>query len=161
MTTPIIGRELEQTVTATFPHSQPIVQRALTRELLVLLGGNRPDRMELEKALLNCTEESRFLDELALASSDNGQSRVQDLPKSWRLVTKLNLKQMHSQSLTRVSPDLVDMPAMELIAEERRLTAGANEAMIRVPTLPPQPRDVEDDGEFHYVGLGPSAVSNL
>jgi hypothetical protein len=45
------GREVEQAVMATFLHSQPIGQRALTRELLVLLGASRPDRIEREKAL--------------------------------------------------------------------------------------------------------------
>ena len=153
------GRELEQAVMATFLHSQPIGQRALTRELLVLLGGTKPDRIELEKALLSWTEESWFLDESALARGDNGESGTQDLPRSWRLGTKPNLKQMHSQSITRVSPDLVDMTVSDLIAKERRLTAGANQAGVRVHTLPSRPRDVEDDGEFHYVVLGPSAAS--
>jgi hypothetical protein len=46
------GREVEQAVMATFLHSQAIGQRALMRELLVLLGAGRPDRIELEKALL-------------------------------------------------------------------------------------------------------------
>ncbi|MFQ6030741.1 MAG: DUF499 domain-containing protein, partial [Dehalococcoidia bacterium] len=153
------GRELEQAVMATFLHSQPIGQRALTRELLVLLGGTRPDRIELEKALMNWTEVSWFLDESALATGGDGGTGIQELPRSWRLGTNPNLKQMHSQALNRVSPDLVDMTVRDMIARERRLTAGANQAGVRVHTLPQRPRDVDDDGEFHYVVLGPSAAS--
>ena len=44
-------REIEQAVCATFVHSQPIGQKALFRELLLLLGQTRPDKIELEKAL--------------------------------------------------------------------------------------------------------------
>lgn len=153
------GREVEQAVMATFLHSQPIGLRALTRELLVLLGATRPDRIELEKALLRWTEVSWFLDESALASGSNGQPGVQDLPRSWRLGTKPNLKQMHSQALSRVPPDLVDMTLRDLISKERRLTAGANQAGVRAHNLPQRPRDVDDDGEFHYGVLGPSAAS--
>jgi hypothetical protein len=39
--------EVEQPVVATFLHSQPIGQSARSRDLLVLLGGTRPDRIEL------------------------------------------------------------------------------------------------------------------
>jgi hypothetical protein len=153
------GREIEQAVMASFLHSQPIGQRALTRELLVLLGAARPDRIEMEKALLRWTEVSWFLDESALATGGNGGPGVRELPKSWRLGTKPNLKQMHSQALARVSPDLADMTMRDFISKERRLTAGATQAGVRVHNLPPRPRDVDDDGEFHYVVLGPSAAS--
>jgi hypothetical protein len=153
------GREVEQAVMATFLHSQPIGQRALTRELLVLLGATRPGRIELEKALLGWTEVSWFLDESALVDSGDGGNGSRDLPRSWRLGTDPNLKQMHSQALTRVPPDLVTMTLREIISKERRLTAGANQAGVRVHNLPQRPRDVDDDGEFHYVILGPSAVS--
>src|SRR5262249_34565952 len=42
-------RELEQAVIATFLHSQPIGHSATVRDLLLLLGPTRPDRIELEK----------------------------------------------------------------------------------------------------------------
>ncbi|HEX9842624.1 MAG TPA: DUF499 domain-containing protein, partial [bacterium] len=45
-------REVERAVLAAFLHSQPIGQSARSRELLVLLGATRPDRIELEKGLL-------------------------------------------------------------------------------------------------------------
>jgi len=151
------GRELEQAVIATFLHSQPIGQRALIRDLLVLLGATKPDRIELEKALLRWTDLSWFLDESAFTSGNGSGTR--ELPKSWRLGTKPNLKQMHSQAILRVAPDLVEMTVRDLISKERRLTAGATQAGIRVHNLPPRPADVQDDGDFHYVILGPSAAS--
>jgi len=49
-------RELEQAVFATFLHSQPIGQKALTRDLMVLLGPTRPDKIELEKGLVRWSE---------------------------------------------------------------------------------------------------------
>jgi hypothetical protein len=151
------GRELEQAVMATFLHSQPIGQRALARDLLVLLGATRPDRIELEKALLQWTDSSWFLDDSAFTSITTTGTR--ELPKSWRFGTKPNLKQMHSQALIRISPDLVDMTVRDTIAKERKLIAGATQAGIRVHNLPQKPSDVQDDGDFHFVILGPSAVS--
>ena len=50
-TTGIKFRDIEQAVLATFLHSQPIGQKALTREVLLLLGATRPDKIDLEKAL--------------------------------------------------------------------------------------------------------------
>ena len=44
-------REIEQAVMATFLHSQPIGQRATTRELKLLAGVGSPDRIELDKGL--------------------------------------------------------------------------------------------------------------
>lgn len=151
-------RELEQAVIATFLHSQPIGQRAAVRDLLVLLGASKPDRIELEKALLRWTEVSWWLDEATTAPADaTGAKR--ELPRIWKLGTRPNLKQMHSQAVTRVPPDLVEMKVEDLIAKEKRLTAGGSQAGARVHNLPQRPRDVEDDGEFHYVVLGPRAAS--
>ena len=42
-------REIEQAVVATFLHSQPIGQNAHTRDIIVLVGASRPDKIELEK----------------------------------------------------------------------------------------------------------------
>jgi uncharacterized protein len=63
-------REVEQAVLATFLHSQPIGQKALTRELLVLVGHTRPDKIELEKALRQWADTSWFLDEAATQEAD-------------------------------------------------------------------------------------------
>ncbi|MDR7551213.1 MAG: DUF499 domain-containing protein, partial [Armatimonadota bacterium] len=155
------GREVEQAVMATFLHSQPIGQRALTRDLLVLLGAAKADKIELVKALLRWTEVSYFLDEAAIAESTagNGGTLAQELPKWWRLGTKPNLRQMHSDACARVPTEVIEMTIRDLIAKERRLTAGASAAGTRVHNLPERPRDIEDDGEFHYVVLGPRAAS--
>jgi len=152
------NREIEQAVLATFLHSQPIGQKALTRELLVLLGATKPDRIELEKGLRAWTEVSWFLDETAIAEASSGVE-LKELPKTWRLGTKPNLKQMHSQAVERVAPDLVEMKVSEFISREKRLTAGALQAGARVHNLPQRPRDVEDEGEFHYVVLSPKGAS--
>jgi len=156
----IRAREMEQAVIATFLHSQPVGQRALTRELLVLLGVMKPDRIELEKGLRRWAELSWFLDEAALAEGGIGGMEVRELPRTWRLGNKPNLKQMHSVAVTRVLPDLVEMKVEEFISKEKRLVAGAFQSGARVHNLPQRPRDVEDDGEFHYVVLGPVAASD-
>ena len=45
------GRELEQAVCTVFLSSQPIGQKAHTRDLIDLIGATRPDRIELEQGL--------------------------------------------------------------------------------------------------------------
>lgn len=157
----IRSREVEEAVIATFLHSQPIGQRALTRDLLVLLGTTKPDRIELEKGLRRWAEASWFLDEAALVEGGSGGVGVRDLPKTWRLGNKPNLKQMHSVAIKRVQPDLVEMKLTDFISKEKRLTAGGSQAGARVHNLPQRPKDVEDDGEFHYVVLGSGAVSEV
>ena len=57
-------REIEQAVISVFLSSQPIGQKAQTRELMTLLGTTNPDKIELEKALRRWTELSWFLDEV-------------------------------------------------------------------------------------------------
>ena len=50
-----------------------------------------------------------------------------------------------------------------MLAEVRAtksLTHGTRAFGVRVHMLPERPRDVEDDGEFHFVILPPPAVSN-
>lgn len=152
-------REVEQAVMAAFLHSQPIGQKALTRELMVLLGQTRPDRIELEKALRRWTEVSWFLDEAAINDAEVGTDGRKSLPKSWRLGSKPNLKQMHNDALTRVSPDLIEAKLIDAISNLKSLTSGASAAGARVHNLPERPRDIEDDGEFHYAVLGPKAAS--
>jgi len=152
-------REVEQAVVATFLHSQPIGQKALTRELLVLLGQTKPDKIELEKGLKRWVDVSWFLDEVAVADAEIGPDGQKQLPKSWRLGSKPNLKQMHSASLNRVAPEVVESRLLDEIAKLKSLTAGASAAGARVHNLPIKPKDIEDDGEFHYAVLGPMAAS--
>ena len=148
-------REMEQAVVAVFLSSQPIGHKALTQELLVLLGAANPDRIELEKALRRWTELSWFLDEAEVATAE-----TTDLPKAWRLGNRPNLRQMHHDACNnRVPPALVDSQLINTIEKLKPLTAGASAAGARVHNLPERPRDIADDGEFHYGVLGPQAVS--
>jgi len=149
-------REMEQAVLATFLHSQPIGQKALDRDLYVLLGPTRPDRIELEKGLKRWTEISWFLDESASAPTGDMGGRA---PRSWRLGSRPNLRQMHHDASQRVGPQI---PArlLEEIRACKSLTTGATGSGVRVHILPVAPSEVEDDARFHFVVLGTSAAAD-
>jgi len=153
-------REVEQAVFATFLHSQPIGKDAHTRELMVLLGHTRPDKIELEKALHRWTEISWFLDENALQDLEPGTGGAKQLPKSWRLGSRPNLHQMHHDACTRVSRDFVEDKLLKEIASCKSLTANASASGARVHVMPNSPRDIDDDGEFRYAILGPKFASS-
>jgi hypothetical protein len=152
-------REIEQAVFATFVHSQPIGQKALTRELLVLLGHTRPDSIELQQALRRWSEESWFLDDAELTEAAGASGGPTALPKAWRLGSRPNLKQMHHDARLRIE-GLVEQRLKDDVFALKSLTAGASAAGARVHNLPDRPSDVGDDGEFHFVVLGPSAASS-
>ena len=159
-TTGLNHREIEQAVVSVFLSSQPIGHKALTRELVLLLGAANPDKIELEKALHRWTEVSWFLDEAEIATAGKNSDGSRDLPKAWRLGNRPNLRQMHDDACkNRVPPALIESQLIEAIGKLRSLTAGASAAGARVHTLPDSPRDIQDDGEFHYAVLGPSAAS--
>ncbi len=153
-------REVEQAVFATFLHSQPIGKDAHTRELMVLLGHTRPDKIELEKALHRWTEISWFLDENSLQDLEPGSGGAKQLPKSWRLGSRPNLHQMHHDACTRISRDFVEDKLLKEISGCKSLTANALASGARVHVLPSSPRDIEDDGEFRYAILGPKFASS-
>ncbi len=157
-TTGLSRREMEQAVVAVFLSSQPIGHKALTQELMVLLGAARPDKIELEKALRRWTELSWFLDEVEVSTgSGNGGGQ---LPKAWRLGNRPNLRQMHHDACTtRVPLPLVESQIINAIEKLKVLTSGASAAGAKVHNLPERPRDIADDGEFHYAILGPQAAS--
>lgn len=153
-------REIEQAVCAVFLHSQPIGKKALTPELMVLLGATRPDKIELEKGLRRWADTSWFLDELEANTAEVRPDGTKGLPKAWRLGNRPNLKQMHDDACkTRIPPELVETKLLDEIERLKSLTQGATAAGARVHLLPEKPRDVEDDGEFHYAVLGPKAAS--
>jgi len=147
-------REIEQAVISTFLHSQPIGQSARTRDLVVLLGATRPDRIELEKGLMRWAQESFWLDDRYSAVDEN------ELPGTWRLGNRPNLTQMHAVAAERISDDIVRVRLLDEIGRVRSLSTGASAAGVRVHMLPTSPRDIEDDGQFHYAILGPSAASD-
>lgn len=153
-------REVEQAVFAAFLGSQPIGQKAHTPELMALLGVTRPDRIELEKGLRRWTDLSWFLDEAEFpdASEDDGSG---GLPKAWRLGNRPNLKQMHDDACAnRVTAELVEQTLLAEVRRTKSLAQGATAAGVRVHMLPERPRDIEDDGDFHFAVLGPGAVSD-
>ena len=151
-------REIEQAVISVFLSSQPIGHKALTPELLVLLGAANPDKIELEKALRRWTDVSWFLDEVEIATGETDSG--DQLPKAWRLGNRPNLRQMHHDACsTRVPLPLVESQVIDAIEKLKELTTGASAAGARVHTLPERPSDIADDGEFHYAVLGPKAAS--
>ena len=153
-------REIEQAVIAVFLNSQPIGHKASTPELMALLGAGGPDRIELEKALRRWTELSWFLDEVQVATGGAGPEGTPQLPKGWRLGNRPNLRQMHHDACTtRVPPELVESQLIDAIEKRKTLTSGAAAAGAKVHNLPERPRDVADDGDFHYGVLGPKAAS--
>ncbi len=147
------SREVEQAVVATFLHSQPVGQNARTRDLSVLLGSVRPDKIELEKGLARWSQSSYWLDDLYTAVSE-GQ-----LPGTWRLGNRPNLTQMHAVAAKNIPDDTVRARLLDDIGKAKTLTANASAAGVRVHTLPTRPKDIEDDGAFHYAVLGPNAAS--
>lgn len=147
-------REIEQAVMATFLHSQPIGQRATSRDLKMLVGVGSPDRIELDKGLGRWSDASWYLDDTFTSDREVG------LPKVWRLGSKPNLKQMHHDARQNVSATLVDEVLEKEIRGASKLTEGARGAGAKVHVLPGRPADIEDDGEFHYAVLGPKAACN-
>ncbi len=154
-------REVEQAVMSVFLSSQPIHHKASTRELMVLLGTADPDKIELEKALRRWTELSWFLDETDVATGEKDAGGIAQLPKVWRLGNRPNLRQMHHDACNnRVPPALVETQLIDAIEKRKTLTTGAAAAGAKVHNLPERPRDIADDGDFHYAILGPRAASD-
>ncbi|OLS15779.1 MAG: hypothetical protein RBG13Loki_0616 [Promethearchaeota archaeon CR_4] len=152
-------REIEQAVITTFLHSQPIGRKAQTRDLLLLLGQTRPDRIELERALQQWADTSWFLDEAEVTIKEQGPDGRKLLPRAWRLGSKPNLQQMHHSARENVSPDLITARLLEEIRRLKDLTVGASASGVKVHLLPSAPKEVGDEGDFHYVILGPDAAS--
>jgi hypothetical protein len=147
-------RELEQAVVATFLHSQPINHRASVRDLMLLLGTSRPDRIDLEKGLRRWAGVSWFLDDNTRSEAESG------LPRTWQLGVKPNLTQMHHDARNLVQGPVVEEELLTQIGKLKSLTAGVRDSGVTPHSLPARPRDVEDDGEFHYAVLGPKAASS-
>jgi hypothetical protein len=153
-------REVEQAVFATFLHSQPIGQKASTRDLLLLLGPTRPDRIDLEKALLEWVRTSWFLDESTLGEGQIGALGRGELPRYWRLGSKPNLRQMHHDARDNIPAEVIEEQLTGEIGKLADLKAGVAAAGVKMHLLPNTPNDVQDDGEFHFAVLAPSAASS-
>ena len=150
-------REIEQAVFATFLHSQPLraQSEAKTRDILALIGQTRPHRIDIENALRMWGDLSWFLDERNLESSRGSGEKF---PAAWRLGQRPNLKQVHHTACERVTDRDVEIRLLKEIENCRSLYSDLP-AGVKSHTLPEGPRDIEDDGEFHYAVLGPDAVS--
>ena len=154
-------REIEQAVCTVFLSSQPVGQKAHTRDLIGLVGPTQPDRIELEQGLRRWTDLSWFLDENEFGTELAPDGGPSPLPKAWRLGNRPNLKQMHDDACAnRVTSDAVDIRLLAEVRATKSLTHGTRAFGVRVHMLPERPRDVEDDGEFHFAILPPPAVSN-
>jgi hypothetical protein len=147
-------REIEQAVMATFLHSQPTGRSAKTRDLFLLIGPCRPDKIELEKGLVRWSNNSSWLDDEHKPEKEN------QLRPEWRLGNRPNLNQMQSAAASHIQPDVVKARLIEEIGKLKTLTSGASASGVRVHTLPTKPKDIEDDGLFHYGVLLPSAASD-
>ena len=77
-------------------HSRKLLSRddLKLRELLVLIGATRPDKIEVRKALRDWFDRSWFLDE-AQDSDVKAEAGLKPPPTTWRLGSRPNLKQMH------------------------------------------------------------------
>ena len=149
------SRNAEQAVVATFLHSQPSGRKANTPELLRIAGGGA-DGIELAKALRRWRDVSWFLDD------EDARGLAEDeLPKSWRLGNRPNLKQMHDEACReRVTSDAVEAALADAVRKAKNALAGGAAATgAKVHLLPAAPADVGDDGDFRFVILGPEAAS--
>ena len=164
------GREAEQAVIAVFLHSQPIGHRASTPELVRMAGSAAPDSIELEKGLRRWRDISWFLDDEDASFGTGGlggggsgwTETAAELPKSWRLGNRPNLRQMHDEACRqRVSSEAVEARLEETIRNVRLLVEGASAVGVRPHLMPASPRDVGDDGSFRYAVLGAGAVSDF
>ena len=147
------AREIETAAFATFLHSQPTGRSARLRDLVLLLAPQRPDKIEQEKGLKRWARSSFWLDDRHTANAE------EKLPETWVLGNRPNLNQMHAKAAAEIDSDVVRARLLDEIGKARDLTRGASTSGVRTHTLPQKPKDVEDDGEFHYAILGPDASS--
>jgi hypothetical protein len=121
---------------------------------MLLVGPCRTDRIELEKGLGRWARGSYWLNDNNVPEKD-GQ-----LPAEWRLGNRPNLNQMQAVAASQISDEVVKARLIDEIQKAKTLTSGASAAGVRVHTLPTKPKDIEDDGLFHYAILPPSAASD-
>ena len=67
---------------------------------------------------------------------------------------------MQSAAAARISDDVVKARLIEEIGKAKSLTLGVSTLGVRVHTFPTKPKDIEDDGLFHYAVMLPSAASD-
>ena len=125
-------REVEQAVMATFLHSQPIGQAARTRDLVLLIGASRPDKIELEKGLVRWARASYWLDDTNLPEKDD------QIPGTWRLGNRPNLNQMQAAAAAQISDDVVKARLQDEIGKTKAMKVDVRpgkETVVRVDLL--------------------------
>ncbi|MBF0296601.1 MAG: ATP-binding protein [Magnetococcales bacterium] len=147
-------REIEKAVLAVFLHSQPIGMQAQARDLELLLGATRSDTIELTKGLVRWAQVSFWLDDLHTDTLGG------KLPGTWRLGNRPNLTQMHAVAANRINDIMVRARLLDEVSKVKSLTAGVAASGVKNHLLPATPRDIEDDGVFHYAVLGLNAASD-
>ncbi len=152
-------REIEQAAFATFLHSQPLGAEASLRDLYLLVGPGKPDKIELDKALREWTHISWYLEEKNIQNAPTTSSGAKQLPEKWKLGPQPNLTQMHHDASSRISTGTIDAYLIEQIRACKSLTEGASITKADVFKLPNRPGIIEENTKFHYVILGPEAVS--
>ena len=127
-----------------------------------VVSPTHPDKIQLEKALLRWAELSHFLDDQFTSEANPKLDGKRDVPKFWRLGSKPNLKQMHSDACEHIQPELVEMRLLKTIEGVKTMTAGISGTgyKVKLHMLPEKPGDVGDDGEFHFAILGPKTASS-
>jgi len=149
----LAGRPIQQAIITTFLHSQPVGSRATSSDLMRTLGQAVTDRIVLGKALRQWAGRSWFLDESESRTADN------ELPRTWRLGTRPNLKQMHDDASRKIADLLVERKLLDEIGALKSLFNAASAPSVVTHKLPESPDRIDDDGRFHYAVLGPSAAS--
>lgn len=89
-----------------------LIQQAQTRDLMLLLGPTRPDKIELEKGLNRWADPPWFLDEEGIGAPSRTGDERKPLPKAWGLGVKPNLLtsdarrgvQVHLAGNDRIAP---------------------------------------------------------
>ena len=134
-----------------------------------MAGSAAPDSIELEKGLRRWRDISWFLDDEDAPFGTGGPGgggpgwteTAAEVPKSWRLGNRPNLRQMHDEACRqRVTGEAVEARLEDAIRDSKLLIQGASAAGASPHTLPVSPRDVKDDGSFRYAVLGTGAVSD-
>ena len=134
-------REVEQTVIATFLHSQPSGQKAEESDLYGLLAHAEIDPLSVEDGLVKWRESSWFL-------------REND--RSWSLGTVPNLTKMHFEAMRSVSAEQINAELLQRIKTVKLGQTGDN---IAVHARPDSPNDISDNADFHFVIAAPDLTA--
>ena len=130
-------REIEQSVLATFLHSQPAGQKADESGLYALLAHSEIDLVSVEDGLAKWREISWFLKE-----ND----------RSWSLGIASNLTKMHVEAMRILRAEQIKAELLQRIKAARM---GQTNDDLAVHALPDSPNDILDNADIHFVIVAP------